>query len=839
VGGLTSLAWRSLGARPGRTILSIIGIALGVGVLFASLATEAGIDASIDRTVRDLVGRADLRVAAFQDRTLSAESVAAIAGAPGVVVAAPVLERRTYLAPSVDNPDALPPPVTIIGIDPVLEARVRDLPIAAGSPPSGADAPAAVITERLAAEDGLVLGGSIEVQTADGPVDLEIVGIVAGDGPFVGSAGRTVVVPIGTARRMFGETGASRVDIVVGEGATPTEVAAALDVALTSEPYVLSSPRDLATSLRVSTADFRSTTGLIAAVALFVGAFLIFNTLSMTVTERVRELGLLRAAGATRRQVAGFVLVQAAALGLAGSLVGLVVGVGLAQLMAGYVRAIGSIPFEAADIAAGSAIIAVVIGLFVTLAASLEPARRAGSISPVEALKARLEPDAARRARLRWLIGVFAVVGIAGLLVWPRESGLAGLARALAVYGLLLLVVLGSPLVLGPLARLAGLPFRGLRLEERLARAALARDRSRTALTVGALTMGLAMIVAIGGVAGLSRAEAAAWLAEVIPGDELVTSIRPVALDEDAPTQLAAVDGVARVSPIAIFEVARAGVRTDAAAVSGADLLADGRLNLVGGNRATALPALDAGGATILPRSLADRLHLAVGGTVALALGGGQELDLRIAGIADRTLPGRAGEAILVGWSDATDKLGVRGADVFAIRYAPGREADARPVLEQTARSLALEPNPLERVAGAVDAALGRVFGLFDALAIVAVVVAALGIVNTLSMNVLERVRELGVLRAAGMTTRQVRRTVVVEAGIVGVAGTILGIVTGLVATLVMRALSGGQPSLGLAIPWQSIGLAAALGIGVSIAAAWYPARLASQLAIVRAVQHE
>ncbi|HTG42142.1 MAG TPA: ABC transporter permease, partial [Methylomirabilota bacterium] len=191
MGGLTSLAWRSLAARPGRTILSIVGIALGVGVLFATLATEAGIDSSIDRTVRDLVGRADLRVAAFQDRTLSAESVAAIADAPGVVVAAPVLERRTYLAPSVDNPDALPPPVTIIGIDPALEARVRDLPLVLGSPLSGSDAPAAIITERLAADDGLALGASVEVQSANGPVDLEVVGIVAGDGPFVGSAGRT------------------------------------------------------------------------------------------------------------------------------------------------------------------------------------------------------------------------------------------------------------------------------------------------------------------------------------------------------------------------------------------------------------------------------------------------------------------------------------------------------------------------------------------------------------------------------------------------------------------------------------------------------------------------
>jgi len=222
VGGLTSLAWRSLAARRGRTLLSVVGIALGVGVLFASLATEAGIDASIDRTVRDLVGRADLRVSAFQDRLLSAESVAAITDAPGVVAAAPVLERRTYLAPSVDTTQALPPPVTIIGIDPALEARVRDVPLVAGKPLGGVNDAAVIITERLAAEDGFALGQSVTLQAGDGaPLDLAVAGIVAGDGPFVGSAGRTIIMPIGTAQRIFGETGASRVDIVVGEGATP------------------------------------------------------------------------------------------------------------------------------------------------------------------------------------------------------------------------------------------------------------------------------------------------------------------------------------------------------------------------------------------------------------------------------------------------------------------------------------------------------------------------------------------------------------------------------------------------------------------------------------------
>ena len=130
-------------------------------------------------------------------------------------------------------------------------------------------------------------------------------------------------------------------------------------------------------------------------------------------------------------------------------------------------------------------------------------------------------------------------------------------------------------------------------------------------------------------------------------------------------------------------------------------------------------------------------------------------------------------------------------------------------------------------------------FGLFDALAIVAVLVAGLGIVNTLTMNVLERFRELGVLRAAGMTTRQMRRTVVVEAGILGVIGTILGVLAGLAAGALVVLMSGSRVSIAAGLPWGSIALAALLGIGLSMLASWYPARLASRLAIVHAVRQE
>jgi putative ABC transport system permease protein len=834
-----SLAFRSLAARRGRTALSVVGIALGIAVLYASLATDAGITTSIDRTVRDLVGRADLRVASFGPAGLSADALTAIEEAPGVKLAAPALQRRTYLAPAIDAPDTLGAPVTVVGIDPQRDAAVHDLVLAAGRSLAGPDATEALITRTLSVAIGTSVGGTVSLQGPDGLVDVQVVGILAGDGPLVGSAGRTVLLPLATMQQIFGDDTVSRVDVLVGEGATPAEAAVAIGLALTSQPYVLSSPADVAASLRGSTADFRSTTALLAAVALFGGAFLIFNTLSITVNERVRELGLLRAAGATRRQLVTFVVAQAVALGLLGAIVGLIAGLILAELMAIQLRTMASIPFERVDPNPVSLLSVVAIGVGVTVAAAIGPARRAAAISPVEALSARLDPAGARRARLRWLVAVFAVVGLVGLLAWPRDAGTAGLVRSASVYLVLFAAVLVAPAFLGSLGRIAGLPFRRFfRLEERLARASIVRDRSRTTLTIGAMTVGLAMVVAIGGVAHQSRLAATTWLGEVVPGDELVTSIRPIALDEDVIDDLEAVDGVQRVSPIALFEVARDGVRLDAAAIRGGDFLDDGRLAFVAGDRAGALAALDAGGAAILPRSVADRTGIGVGSTLTLAVGEGRVVDLLVAGVVARTLPGSVGEAVLMGWPDATTNFGLEGADVLAVRYEPDREADARPVLEATARQAALEPNPIEAVAGAVDSALGQVFGLFDALAIVAVIIAALGIVNTLTVSVLERVRELGVLRAAGMTRAQVSRTVVVEAGILGIVGSALGIVTGLIAGAILVLMTGGG-RLVLDLPWMSILVAIGLGIGVSMAAAWYPARLASRLAIVAAVQHE
>src|SRR6478752_3550140 len=442
--GLTRLALRSLRARLLRTTLTVVGVALGVAVLFAALVTGDGIAAAADRTVEALVGRADLRVAAFSEAGLSQETYAAITSTPGVAVVAPALERRTYIEGATAD-GRLPPSVTILGIDPAAEPRLHDLTLVAGRPLTGTDEPSALIDERLAAADGLTIGSTVSVLGAAAPAEYEVVGILASGAALGASDGRTVVVPLRTAQAVFDQIGLTRVDIGLAPGAVPADVAANLESRLLIEPYVISTPQALADGLRASTADFQATTALIAAIALFAGAFLIFNTLSMTVLERMREVGLLRAAGATRGQVQRFILVQAVAVGIAGSLLGLLLGALLANLMTAWLGSVGALTLDPPPVSLSAVLIAVGTGLAVTVAAAVEPAVRASRIPPVEALRARLDQTPARRARLGWLVVVFLVVGLAGLLVWPRDAGTAGAIRALAVYGVLLIATLLVP----------------------------------------------------------------------------------------------------------------------------------------------------------------------------------------------------------------------------------------------------------------------------------------------------------------------------------------------------------------------------------------------------------
>jgi len=334
----------------------MVGIGLGVAVLYASLSAGAAMDSAVDKAAADEIGHADLRVQALEESGLSQATVDVIDHVAGVSVAAPALERKTYLATSLtQTPSAkLPAPVTVLGIDPVQEPILHDLPLVSGRLLATADGQSALITQTLASVEHLGVGGTITLNgtVASGPQAFNIVGIVTGDGPLPEAEGRLIFLSLDSAQALFGTTGITRVDLRVAPGVSVDELMGQFDATIQTQPYLLSRTQDLADSLRAETADFRVALLLVAAVVLFAGAFLIFNTLSMTVAERGREVGLLRAAGTTRSQVMSFVLLQAFVLGIAGSILGVVWGIGMAVLTLAWVGSSGSITLAAPSLSA-------------------------------------------------------------------------------------------------------------------------------------------------------------------------------------------------------------------------------------------------------------------------------------------------------------------------------------------------------------------------------------------------------------------------------------------------------------------------------------------------------
>jgi len=847
--GLTRYAWRSLAARPARSLLTTLGIALGVGLLVAALAVNAGLDASVAQTVASLTGRSDLRVSAFAETGLSVATLDKLAAVPGVALTAPAIERRSYLSSDPGRPTSSLP-VTVLGIDPAREPRIRDLTLGTGAALTDDNAAEALVTEQVAKTHGLALGSKLAILGAGAPVHVTVVGILAGAGPEVGSSGLTVVIPIRTAELLNvrdGQdlptdlVGITRIDVAIAAGATVDGVVAAIGEALNVEPYVITLPRDTAATLRGSTNDIRSTMGLLAVITLFAAAILILNTMAMTVVERIRELGLLRAAGASRGQIVRIILFQGLVLGFVGSALGVALGLVLAYGTAVWLRAAGSPALEGPVITPLVLVGGPLAGFAITLVAAFEPARRAAGVSPVAVLRSRTDPTMLVRSHARWLVAVVVVLAGISMLLLPGVSTSFNVPlRALLINAILLFSVLIIPPLLGPLAHIGGLPFRLYSgFGERLARAAIRRDPGRTALTVGALVAGISMVVALASIASTTRAAATAWLADVVPGEEVLTAISPFPFDgSKIEGQLLAIDGVLRVTPLASFDLAHDRTRLDAVAIHGADFLADGRLTFTSGDRDAALRAIDTGGAVVVPVLRAARLGVGVGDSLQVASSNGM-LNLKVVGLVARSFPGRSGDALLVGWNDAVAKLGVAGADSIVVRFAPGKLTAAQPQVDDLAAQLALTSAPAARIAGAVGDSLDKLFGLIDVLSVAAVVIAGLGILNTLSMDTRQRRRELAMLRAAGMSRAQVWRSVLIEAGILGAVGGGIGCATGLVIGVVLGAATNGGLALNLSIPWVTMGAAFFSCILLAMVAAFQPARMAGRVSIVAAIRGE
>ena len=840
---LATIAWRGLIARPLRTALTIAGVALGVAVVSATLITSRSADEAVQGAAAELLGRAELQVRAFRDEGFTPRTVQAVRSLPGVLAAAPVSERR-LLVSTAAGPREQVFNLLVIGLEPEAEAKIRDPKLEAGVFLS-ADSPTdAVVTRGWASDHGLGLGDQLllsgRVQSA---APLRIVGMIDQSGFGALNQGAVALVSRQTLDTSFQiPAPVSYIDIDIG-AARVADVEAALDRAM-SEPFVVETRADAAAQIGRAQASFAGISFLFGLVALVVGAFLVGNALAMTVSERTRDIGLLRAAGTTSRQILGLFLRQGAAIGLIGAALGLLLGVALAAAMIGCLGSTRAVLVGGLPLDLGALLLAFGLGVVVTLLGAGVPALRAAGLSPLEALRPSRQTGGALAGQLRWLVLLELAVVIAGLILYPLERGAAPVIPLILSLALLVGGAVAAAVVLEPLGRVVGQPFEWFfGAEGLLGRANLSRDRVRTGLTIGALMIGLASVVAIGAVAESTRATAERWVGSVLPGGHAIRLGIAVDAEQLRPT-FEATNGLQAASPIVEFPaVIAAGTRQEQVSVAGIDPTVfqdSGALLLRDGNRATAFQALRDGGAVFIPDGLAQREGFQVGDILRIGLPGATPQTFTIAGILSYTLPGRTPEgSLLMSLGDARDQFGEKDSSLWAMLPKSGVSSAAfDTAVRETAASLAGEALTARELASQLSRSLDGLIGLFDALALIAVVVAALGIVNTLSVGVSERVREIAILRSHGMTVGQVQAMVVAEAAIMGAVGGLAAIVTGLAVGWAMLGAAGGSEAGALAVPWALLAIVILVGTGVAALAGLYPARLAGGLPIVRSLKH-
>jgi putative ABC transport system permease protein len=836
---LGAVAWRGLRARPLRTALAVIGVALGVAIVAATSITTGAADQAVRSAAAELLGRADVRLRAFDETGFTPRTVQTLRSLPGVEAAAAVAERRLQVTTDPGDDEQVFT-LLVLGVDPAVEPEVRDPHLAAGVELS-ADSPTdALVPADWAARTGLSIGDGLLLSgRLPGAPPLRIVGLLDRVGFGALERGEVLVMSRQALDAAYDVPSPIRyLDLVVADDATVADLLADIDAVMT-EPYVVETEDDAAARLSAAQANFSAIAFLFGLVALVVGAFMVGNTMAMLVGERSREIGLLRAAGTTSRQVLGIVARQAAAIAVGGSLLGLGGGVVLAAAMITFLASTRTALAAGLPLPAGGLVLAFSLGIGVTALGAAAPAIAAARLAPLEALRPSTRSDRGLGPRLRWLVAIELLVVALGLLILPLDTGDAPLLPIVLSLGLLIGGAVAAASVLQPLGAVIGRPFEWFfGAQGLLGRANLSRDRTRTGLSVGALMIALAAVVALGSVAESARAGAERWIESILPGGQAIRLIVPVDVEQFRPT-LDATEGLLVASPVleapAIWatdsmrrEVSLAGIDPNVFQDGGALIVRDG-------NRAAAFNALRDGGAVLVPDGMARRDGIAVGHTMRIGLPGQDPVELRVAGILEYTLPARSPDgALVISSADARDAFGLTTASLWAMVPEPGvPDATFSASVRLTAAELAGQALTAGELADELSRALDRLIGLFDALALVAVVIAAFGIVNTLAMGVTERVREIAILRSHGMTIGQVQAMVVTEAAIMGAIGGVLAIVTGLAVAWALVTAAAGEFGAGLVTPWSLLVAVVLLGTGVAAAAGLYPARLAAGLPII------
>jgi putative ABC transport system permease protein len=580
-------------------------------------------------------------------------------------------------------------------------------------------------------------------------------------------------------------------------------------------------------------------------IALFVGGFVIFNTLAITVAQRSRDFALLRTIGASRRQVLGSVVLEAMVTGLVASAIGIALGLGLTEGLSAAFKAFDiELPESDMVLANRTVIVALLFGTGITTAAGLVPALRATRVEPVTALREGAVGSQRRSHRVPIAGGVISAVGIAALVYGIFGSGVSVEGRLAGIgagtFILFIGVAMFSSRLVPPLASIVGRPAERIaRTAGRLARENAMRNPGRTAATAAALMIGIALVtfVAILG-QGLRTSFSASW------DKQLRTDYVATAKDGWTPipdrtaNALAKTPGVAAVTTVHEDQAKAFGEIIAVSGIEPRTVQSALRFHWKAGSGAS-LRSLGDDGA-IVTKGFAEEHDLAAGERFRMTSAAGKRLDLRVAGIDDRPEFNPLELAdVSIGRGLFDRRFEAKDPRLVFVKLEPGAGAASKRSLE---RAIAPYPGAFLRTSDEFEELnqswIDGMVGILYAMLGLSVIVSLFGIVNTLALAVLERTREIGTLRAVGMTRRQVRRMMRHESVIVALIGAVLGMTVGLVlAALVTHALSG--EGLEFSIPAGSLVAFLVVAVVAGMLAAILPARRASRLNVLEALQYE
>jgi putative ABC transport system permease protein len=848
------VALRGLAGRKLRAILTALAIILGVAMISGTYVLTDTIDKAFkniftsvyEGTDAVISGREAFETDFGEPPPFPESALEEVRALPGVAAAEGSIDDFAQLTDK--EGDAISTggaPTLAFGFNPEVE-RFNPLDLTAGS---WADAKGEVVIDVATAKDeGYAVGDTIGV-VAKGPVEqFTITGLAEFGGQESLGGATFAVFPLREAQELFGKEGElDAISVAAKDGVTPAELVQQVEPILPDGTRVQTGAQET----EEDRSDIEEFTNFIqyfllafGFIALFVGAFVIFNTLTITVAQRVREFATLRTIGASRRQILGSVVLEALVIGVIASVAGLFLGLGLAKgLQSIFVSAGIDLPTAGLVLAPRTIIVSLVAGVLITLIAGILPALRATRVPPIAAVREGATLPRSRFARFTPIIsGLTAIVGVLLLVYGTFVDGI-GTGERLASLGVGCLVlfigVAGiSSRVVKPLAKVLGWP--GERIggaAGRLARENAMRNPGRTARTAAALMIGLALITFVAVLASGLKSSVGDAIDEQVNADYVVVSDDNFTPFEPASDEaLAAVPGTDVVGVRGDFGQAF-GSEENVTGVDPATIASVYEFDWTSGSSAV-LADLGENGA-VVEKDFADDNDLAVGSDFELLSPNGKTLDLQVTGIYDAppfwqmlgsiSVPTRTFDATFENPRNLYTFINTQGGPSAqaeqslegALADFPGVKLDTKDGFSETQQD-----------------SINTLLNLLYVLLALSVIVSLFGIVNTLVLSVFERTRELGMLRAVGMTRRQVRRMIRHESVITALIGAALGMALGIfLAVLVTQALS--SEGLVFSVPVVTLIVFVLVAIVAGMFAAIFPARRAARLNVLEALQYE